>query len=149
MDEQKKRIGYTCGVYDMFHVGHLNLFERCKEKCDYLIVGICDDEYVRNVKGKEPVINEVDRSRIVGALKCVDEVVMIDTETTVDKLLAWNKLHYNVLFAGSDWAGSERFKETDRQFKANNLDIEVIFFPYTQSVSTSMLREKLAKQEKQ
>ena len=147
MDEQKKRIGYTCGVYDMFHVGHLNLFERCKEKCDYLIVGICDDEYVRNVKGKEPVINEVDRSRIVGALKCVDEVVMVDTETTVDKVLAWNKFHYNVLFAGSDWAGSERFKETDRQFKANNLDIEVVFFPYTQSVSTSMLREKLAKQK--
>lgn len=147
MDKQKKRIGYTCGVYDMFHVGHLNLFERCKQKCDYLIVGICDDEYVRNVKGKEPVICEEDRKRIVGALKCVDEVVMVDTETTVDKVLAWNKFHYNVLFAGSDWAGSERFKETDRQFKANNLDIEVVFFPYTQSVSTSMLREKLAQQK--
>ncbi len=148
MDKKTLRVGYTCGVYDMFHVGHLNLFERCKQKCDYLIVGICDDEYVRNVKHKEPVIPEEDRKRIVGALKCVDEVVMIDTETTVDKLLAWNKFHYNVLFAGSDWAGSERFKETDRQFKDNNLDIEVVFFPYTQSVSTSMLREKLAQEQK-
>ena len=144
MEKKKIRIGYTCGVYDMFHVGHLNLFERCKEKCDYLIVGICDDEYVRNVKNKEPVINENDRKRIVGALKCVDEVVMIDTETTVDKVLAWEKFHYNVLFAGSDWQGSERFKETDRQFKEKNLDIEVVFFPYTQSVSTTMLREKIA-----
>ena len=79
---------------------------------------------------------------------CVDEVVMVDTETTVDKVLAWNKFHYNVLFAGSDWQGSERFKETDRQFKGNGLNIEVVFFPYTQSVSTSMLREKLSKETK-
>ena len=145
---KKIKIGYTCGVYDLFHVGHLNLFERCKQKCDYLIVGICDDEYVRNVKYKEPIIPQEDRKRIVGALKCVDEVHFVDTEITVDKVKAWNKFHYDVLFAGSDWKDSERFKETDRQFKEHNLEIEVVFFPYTQSVSTSMLREKLAKEEK-
>ena len=121
---------------------------RCNQKCDYLIVGICDDEYVRNVKHKEPIIPQEDRKRIVGALKCVDEVHFVDTEITVDKVKAWNQFHYDVLFAGSDWKDSERFKETDRQFKEHNLEIEVVFFPYTQSVSTSMLREKLAKEEK-
>ena len=141
----KKRIGYTCGVYDLFHVGHLNLLERCKERCDYLIVGICDDEYVRNIKNKEPVINENDRLRIIKALKCVDEVAMVDTLTTVDKIVAHEKFNFNVLFAGSDWEGSERFKETDRAFKERNLDIEVVFLPYTKEVSTTMLREKLKK----
>lgn len=143
--EKKKKIGYTCGVYDLFHVGHLNLFERCKEKCDYLAVGICDDEYVRNVKHKEPVINQEDRMRIVGALKCVDEVFFVNTERTVDKVLAWKLRPYDVLFAGDDWKGSERFEQTVRDFKENNLDVEIVFFPYTQSVSTSKLREKLGK----
>ena len=138
-----KKIGYTCGVYDLFHVGHLNLFERCKQKCDYLIVGVCDDEYVRQVKHKEPVINENDRARIVGALKCVDEVHIIDTETTIDKVLAIEKFPYNVLFAGDDWKGTERFNKTLESFKEKNLDVEVVFFPYTQGVSTSALRENL------
>ncbi|MBO7187810.1 MAG: adenylyltransferase/cytidyltransferase family protein [Clostridia bacterium] len=138
-----KKIGYTCGVYDLFHVGHLNLFERCKEKCDYLIVGVCDDEYVRQVKRKEPVINQNDRARIVGALKCVDEVHIIDTETTIDKVLAIEKFPYNVLFAGDDWKGTERFNKTLESFKEKNLDVEVVFFPYTQGVSTSALRENL------
>ena len=112
-----KKIGYTCGVYDLFHVGHLNLFERCKQKCDYLIVGVCDDEYVRQFKDKNPIINENDRARIVGALKCVDEVHIIDSKTTVDKLIAHDLFKYNVLFVGSDWKGTERFIKTEQDFK--------------------------------
>ncbi len=139
------KIGYTCGVYDLFHVGHLNLFERCKEKCDYLIVGVCDDEYVRTYKQKDPVINEKDRLRIVKALKCVDDAFLINSEETVDKVLAHEKVNYNVLFAGDDWKGSERFKETEKAFKEKGLDIEVVFLPYTKEVSTSMLREQLKK----
>ena len=142
--EKKIKIGLTCGVYDLFHIGHLNLLERCKEKCDYLIVGICGDDYVREIKNKEPIIPEEDRFRIIQALKCVDKVEMVSIEETVDKVAAWNRFHFDVLFAGDDWKGSERFKETDRAFKENNLDIEVVFFPYTQSVSTTMLREKLS-----
>lgn len=137
------KIGYTCGVYDLFHVGHLNLFERCKQACDYLIVGICNDDYVRTVKGKNPIINEHDRARIVNALKCVDEVHIIDTDTTIDKIKACNMFHFNRLFVGDDWKGTERFLKTEQQIKELNLDIEIIFFPYTKEVSTTMLKEKM------
>lgn len=143
--EKKMKIGYTCGVYDLFHVGHLNLFERCKKQCDYLIVGVCDDDYVRTVKGKEPVINEKDRARIVGALKVVDEAVIIDTKVTVDKMLALKKFGFNILFVGDDWKGTPRFIETEKQFKENQIDVEIVFLPYTKSVSTSKLREELKK----
>ena len=140
-----KKIGYTCGVYDLFHIGHLNLFERCKKECDYLIVGICDDDYVRTIKNKEPIINEHDRARIVAALKCVDEVHIIDTETTIDKIKAHKDFNFNVIFAGDDWKGSERFKETEKVFKENLLPVEIVFFPYTKEVSTSMIRSKINK----
>ena len=145
MTTEKKKIGYTCGVYDLFHVGHLNLFERCKTQCDYLIVGVCDDNYVRTVKNKEPMINENDRTRIVNALKVVDEAHVIDLETTIDKMKALEKFNYNVLFVGDDWKGTDRFKATEKQFEENGIDVEIVFFPYTQGVSTSALREELKK----
>ncbi len=145
METENKKIGYTCGVYDLFHVGHLNLFERCKKQCDYLIVGVCDDNYVRTVKNKEPMINETDRTRIVNSLKVVDEAHVIDIETTIDKMLALKKFNYNVLFVGDDWKGTDRFKATEKQFKENGIDVEIVFFPYTQGVSTSALREELKK----
>ena len=137
------KIGYTCGVYDLFHVGHLNLFENCKKECDYLIVGVCDDEYVRNVKQHPPVICEEDRLRIVSALKCVDEAHIINTEITIDKILAWNQFKFDKLFVGSDWKGTERFLKTEEQVKELGLDIEIVFFPYTQGVSTSGIRKQL------
>lgn len=143
MQKNKIRVGYTCGVYDLFHVGHLNLFERCKKQCDYLIVGVCDDEYVRNVKNKEPVIGENDRARIVQALKCVDEVHIINTEVTVDKSLAKSKFNYNLLFVGDDWKGTPRFIETERRFKEEKADVEIVFLPYTKEVSTTMLKNKI------
>ena len=145
MGEKKIKKGYTCGVYDLFHVGHLNLFERCKEMCDYLIVGVCDDNYVREVKKKEPVINENDRTRIVKALKVVDEAHVINIETTIDKMLALKKFDYNVLFVGDDWKGTPRFIETEKQFKENGIDVEIVFLPYTKEVSTSKLRKELKK----
>lgn len=145
--EKKIKVGFTCGVYDLFHVGHLNLFERCKKYCDYLIVGICGDDYVREIKNKEPIIPEKDRLRIVGALKCVDKVEMVSIEETIDKVLAWQHFKFDVLFAGDDWKGTERFMETERAFKENNMDIEIVFLPYTKSVSTSMLRDKMSKGE--
>lgn len=138
-------IGYTCGVYDLFHVGHLNLFEKCKQQCDYLIVGVCSDEYVRECKNKMPVIHEKDRARIVAALKCVDEVSIISTEETVDKMLAWNKFKFNVLFSGDDWKDTDRFQKTEKQFKDEGIDLKMVFFPYTKGVSTTQLKEEMAK----
>ena len=139
------KIGYTCGVFDLFHVGHLNLLEKAKKECDYLVVGVCSDQYVREIKNKEPVINEQDRTRILNALKCVDNAEIVSIEETFDKLLAWNRFKFNVLFSGSDWKGTTRFLETEKQFKENNIPLEVVFFDYTQGVSTSGIKENLQK----
>ena len=138
---KKYKIGYTCGVFDLFHVGHLNLLERCKEQCDYLIVGMCDDTYVREIKNKEPVINEDDRLRILNALKCVDLAEKVDIETTNDKMLAWERFKFDVLFSGDDWKGSERYLKTEEQFKEIGATIE--YLPYTQGVSTTDIKNKM------
>ncbi len=138
---KKYKVGYTCGVFDLFHVGHLNLLERCKEMCDYLIVGICDDNYVTDIKKKTPVIPEADRLRILNALKCVDRAELVDIETTNDKMLALNRFKFDVLFSGDDWKGSERYLKTEEQFAPFNVKIE--YLPYTQGVSTTDIKEKM------
>lgn len=141
--EKKYRIGYTCGVFDLFHVGHLNLLERCKEMCDILIVGVCDDEYVRDIKKKEPVFSETERVRILNALKCVDKAELVDIPTTDDKMLAYERFHFDVLFSGDDWKGSERYLRTEKQFETVGAKIE--YLPYTQGISTTDLKNKMKK----
>ncbi len=138
---KKYKIGFTAGVFDLFHTGHLNLLEKCKSMCDYLIVGICNDDYVHNIKKKEPVYNETERARIIAALKCVDEVALIDIETTNDKMLALQTFNFDVLFSGDDWKGSERYKKTEEQFAPLGVAIE--YLPYTQGISTTEIKEKL------
>lgn len=139
---KKYKVGYTDGVYDLFHIGHLNLFEKSKKMCDKLIVGVCDDEYVRNVKHTEPIINEQDRLRIVKALKCVDEAYLIDTKTTLDKMITLEKFKFNVFFAGDDWKGTERWNKIEKEFKEKNVD--VIFFPYTKTISTTDIKHRIS-----
>ena len=139
---KKYHIGYTCGVFDLFHVGHLNLLERCKEMCDFLIVGVCDDKYVRDIKHKEPVVPEDQRVRILNALKVVDEAVLVDIETTNDKMIALEQFHFDVLFSGDDWKGSERYLKTEKQFAEVGASIE--YLPYTHGISTSMLKEAMS-----
>ena len=143
---KKYKVGYTCGVFDLFHVGHLNLLERCKEQCDYLVVGMCDDTYVRDIKKKEPVIKQDDRLRILNALKCVDLAEKVDIQTTNDKMLAWQRFKFDVLFSGDDWKGTERYLKTEEQFKELGVTIE--YLPYTQGVSTSDIKNKMAGEEK-
>ncbi len=138
---KKYHIGYTCGVFDLFHIGHLNLLERCKDLCDILIVGICDDNYVRNIKGKEPVFSEDERLRIMKAIKYVDDALLIDIETTDNKLLALEKIGFDVLFSGDDWKGSDRYLKTEEQFSPLGISIE--YLPYTQEISTSHIKDKL------
>lgn len=138
---KKYKVGYTCGVFDLFHVGHLNLLERCKEQCDYLVVGMCDDSYVRNIKNKEPIIKEDDRLRILNALKCVDLAEKVDIETTNDKMLAWERFKFDVLFSGDDWKGTERYLKTEKQFEKIGATIE--YLPYTQGVSTTDIKKKM------
>ena len=140
---KKYKIGYTCGVFDLFHVGHLNLLERCSEMCERLVVGVCSDQYVREIKHTEPVIPEEDRLRIIGALRCVDRAEIVDIETTNDKLTAQARFGFDVLFSGDDWKGSERYVRTEREFAEIGVAIE--YLPYTQGVSSSGIKDKLNK----
>ena len=101
---KKYKIGYTTGVYDMFHIGHLNILKRAKEQCEYLVVGVTTDRLCYERKKKYPIICEVDRMAIVKELKCVDEVVSQDN---MDKVAAAKKYHADAVFVGSDWKGTE------------------------------------------
>lgn len=145
MNKKKYKVGYTCGVFDLFHVGHLNLLERCKEMCDVLIVGVCDDKYVTDIKKKIPVYPEDQRVRILNALKVVDRAELVSIEETNDKMLALNRFHFDVLFSGDDWKGSERYLRTEEQFAQYGAKIE--YLPYTQGISTSQIR-KVMKEDK-
>jgi glycerol-3-phosphate cytidylyltransferase len=138
---KKYKVGFTTGVFDLFHVGHLNLLERCKAQCDYLIVAVCGDDYVTQIKHKQPVYPEADRIRIIGALKCVDEGSTITIEEVDDKMKALERFHFDVLFSGDDWKGSERYNRTEEQFAKYGVSIE--YLPYTQGISTTDIKERM------
>ena len=142
---KKYHIGYTCGVFDLFHVGHLNLLERCKEMCDILIVGVCDDKYVTEIKKKQPVYLEDQRVRILNALKVVDRAELVTIEETDDKMLALKKFGFDVLFSGDDWKGSERYMRTEKQFAEYGASIE--YLPYMHGISTTEIKEKMKEQK--
>jgi glycerol-3-phosphate cytidylyltransferase len=121
----------------MFHVGHLNIIKKAKEQCDYLIVGVTTDELV-SYKNKKAVIGLQDRMEIIASIKYVDEVVV---QNNMDKMQAWEQLHFNVMFVGSDWQGTEKWNKIEADFTEIGVDIKYI--PYTQRVSSTLLREKL------
>lgn len=135
---EKKIIGYTTGVFDMFHIGHLNILKRAKEQCDYLIAGVSTDEVVEEYKKKTPIIKFEERITIVEAIKYVDEVV---PQTTMDKMEAWKQLKFDVMFHGSDWKGSDMYNHIIEKF--NNVGVKVIFLPHTEGVSSTLLTEVL------
>lgn len=140
MDGVKRIVGYTTGVFDLFHVGHLNILRRAKEQCDYLIVGVSTDELCLSYKGRQPVVPFEQRKTILEAVKYVDEVrPQIDR----DKFKAWEQAKFDVLFVGDDWKGTPFFAELEKRFSAVGVRVEYI--PYTQGVSASMLRERILK----
>ncbi len=130
--------GYTTGVFDMFHIGHLRLLQRAKAECDQLIVGITTDELAREVKGNTPIVPFNERREIVSALRCVDLTV---PQSSMDKLRAWESLRFDRMFVGSDWRGTERWNALERDFSA--VGVEIVYFPYTDSTSSTRLREAL------
>lgn len=134
---KKYKVGYTTGVFDMFHVGHLNILKKSKEMCDFLIVGVSTDENVQNYKGKCPVIPYADRASIVEAIKYVDKVV---PQHNMDKLEAWNNLHYDVIFHGDDWKNSKLYNEIESKLKQVGVSFE--YFSYTKGVSSTLLKPK-------
>lgn len=133
-------IGYTTGVYDMFHVGHLNVIKRAKEQCDFLIVGVSTDELVRKEKNKTPVIPFDERVEIVRAIKYVDKVVPQEDK---DKLGAWKKYHFNKMFVGSDWKGTPQWNKFEEQF--NPLGVEIVYLQHTDGISSTQLTELIKK----
>lgn len=132
------RVGYTTGVFDMFHIGHLNILRRAKEQCDYLIVGVTSDELCFKRKNKYPIINEQERMAIVQAIRYVDQVV---PQTNMDKLTAVKEVNADVVFVGSDWKGTDAWNEYEKQFAS--IGCSVVYLDHTDGISSTILREKL------
>ncbi len=134
----KYKLGYTDGVYDLFHVGHLNLIEAAARRCEKLIVGVHSDSVVESYKGKRPVICEENRRRIVDAIKGVDLAVINDTR---DKLTLWERYRFDVIFIGDDWKGTERWRQFEEMFSTWGVD--VVYLPYTKRISTTEILKKI------
>ena len=131
---QEKKVGYTQGTFDLFHIGHLNLLEHAHEYCDYLIVGVNSDTLVENYKNKHPVIGEQERAETLLGMSVVDECHIVNT---LDKKDAYSKFHFNTIFIGDDWKGNARWEQTRMDMKAIGVDVR--FLPHTNGISTTML----------
>jgi glycerol-3-phosphate cytidylyltransferase len=133
-------IGYTTGVFDMFHIGHLNILKVAKSRCDKLVVGVSTDELVQIEKNKNPVISFKDRIEIVKSISYVDEVI---PQINKNKFEAWKKIGFNKMFVGTDWKGSDTWNKLESEFSKINVSIEYI--EYTHSISSSKLSKILSK----
>lgn len=133
-------IGYTTGVFDMFHIGHLNILRRAKQQCDYLIVGVSTDECVETYKHKTPIIPYEQRAAIVEAIKYVDEVVAQDS---MDKTAFLMKRHFDVMFHGDEWKGTALYNKYEEEFA--KYGARIIYLSHTDGISSTLLREKIGK----
>lgn len=132
-------IGYTTGVFDLFHVGHLNLLKNAKSMCDKLIVGVTTDELV-SYKHKKAVIPFEERMEIVRNIKFVDAVV---PQETMDKFEMWKKLKFDIMFVGDDWYGTEKWEKYEKQF--TEVGVKIVYFPYYKGTSSTLLNETLVR----
>lgn len=135
-------IGYTTGVFDLFHIGHLNILKKAKEQCDYLIVGVSIDNLVL-YKDKLPIIPFEERIEIVRAIKYVDKVI---PQTDMDKMAAWENLHFNVMFVGDDWKNTPKWNDYEKRFE--KVGVKIVYFPYTKTTSSTIIRETLEYQKR-
>ena len=133
-NRRRVKIGYLSGTFDLFHVGHLNLLRRAREMCDYLIVGVHESGAW---KGKQTFIPFEERKAIVASCKYVNKVV----DSCKEDLDAWDLWHFDRLFVGSDYKGTERFQRYEQYFEYK--DVEIIYFPYTQSTSSTQIRNAI------
>lgn len=136
--QDKYKIGYTDGVFDLFHVGHLNMIQMAKKYCSYLIVGVHGDEVVAEYKHHKPIMNENDRRRIVESIKGVDRV---EINRFRDKLKLWELYQFDVVFIGDDWKGTERWNNFEKILA--QVGVDVIYLPYTKGISTTEIRERI------
>lgn len=131
-------IGYTAGVFDLFHVGHLALLQSAREQCDRLIVGLTTDELSSTYKRKTPIIPYAQRAAILRGLRCVDDVIPQDT---MDRYATWQHLRFDVTFVGDDWQGTKLWAQYERDF--GKVGIKVVYLPYTHSISSTIVRAAL------
>ena len=131
-------IGYTTGVYDLFHIGHLNVLRRAREHCDYLIVGVTTDELSHEQKNKKPLVPFDERVEVISAIRWVDEVV---PQTTMDKIAAWEVHKFHRMFVGDDWKGTPFWIELEHKF--DEFGVEIVYFPYTAHTSSTRLAKAL------
>ncbi|PSL36903.1 glycerol-3-phosphate cytidylyltransferase [Labedella gwakjiensis] len=136
------RIGYAAGAFDLFHVGHLNILKHAKSACDYLIAGVVSDELLISRKKVTPVIPLAERMEIVGNIRYVDQVVAEDLPS---KMEMWERLRFTTFFKGDDWRGTPQGLALEQQF--SEVGVEVVYFPYTMSTSSTALRRALASLE--
>ena len=136
-------IGYTTGVFDLFHIGHLNIIRRAREKCDKLIVGVTTDELLKVYKNKSPIIPFEERISIVKSIRYVDEVV---PQENMDKLSHWDNLKFNVVFVGDDWQNTDKWNKIESDF--NKIGVKVVYFPYTEGTSSTLINEILVNERK-
>lgn len=131
-------IGYTTGVFDLFHIGHLNILKQAKSMCDKLIVGVTTDEYVQKYKNKSPSIGYADRAEIVSSIIFVDSVI---PQHDHNKFEAWKKLKFDLIFVGDDWYNTPKWNEIESELKKEN--VKVIYFPRTPLVSSTKIKNEL------
>jgi glycerol-3-phosphate cytidylyltransferase len=140
---KKYKLGYTSGVFDLFHIGHLNILKKAKEECEYLIVAVSTDELVKSYKKKTPIIEFSERLAIVEAIKYVDKVIPQESR---DKMAAYEKYKFDVMFVGDDWRGKPLWKKLEQDLSEK--DSTVSYIPYTKKVSSTLLKEVLIKLNK-
>lgn len=132
------KIGYTQGVFDMYHIGHLNLLKNAKKMCDYLIVGVNSDELTHSYKYKYPVIGEDDRLAIIESVRFVDKAFLV---STLDKMQVYQFQPFDAIFIGSDWKGNDRWAMCENQFRP--LGVDVVYLPHTDGISSSSIKAKI------
>ena len=130
-------IGYTTGVFDLFHIGHLNIIKKAKEQCDFLVVGVSTDELVEREKNKIPFIPFSERMQIVESVKYVDKVV---PQYNKNKMEAWERIKFNRMFVGSDWQGTPQWQSYEEQF--SKIGVEIIYLPHTDGISSTILEKR-------
>ena len=138
MGEKKYKIGYTSGVYDMFHIGHLNILKKAKEQCDFLIVGVTTDALCLQRKNKTPIICEADRVSIVESFRCVDKVIL---QKIMDKLSVVKQYDIDVVFVGSDWKNTPSWNQYEKDFAQYGCKVE--YLDHTDGISSTILRERM------
>lgn len=136
--EKKYKLGYTTGVFDMFHIGHLNILRRAKEQCEQLVVGVTTDELCFLRKHKYPIINENDRMAIVEAIRYVDRVL---PQSDMEKIRPVKALGADVVFVGSDWKGTDAWNRYEKEFA--EVGCTVVYLSHTEGISSSILRKKI------